>query len=233
MELRRSPNFDERPVGAAVDILLMHYTGMPTPEEALSRMCSEEAKVSAHYMVDEDGSVIFLVDEEARAWHAGVSSWCGESDINGCSIGIEIVNPGHEFGYRAFPDVQIEAVIDLAQGILERHDIMPERVLAHSDVAPARKEDPGELFPWDRLAANGVGRFFDPASVAQGVEISPFELQEKFKRFGYGIDVTGVIDDATMAVIRSFQRHFRPGQVDGAADPETLGLLEAYLTGRP
>lgn len=232
MKIRKSPNFDDRPAGSAVDILLLHYTGMRSAEEALTRMCSAEAKVSSHYMVDEDGAVISLVDEEARAWHAGVASWHGDCDINGRSIGIEIVNPGHEFGYRPFPDVQIEAVMSLGQEILQRHDISAERVLGHSDVAPMRKQDPGELFPWDRLAARGIGRFIEPGSVAPGAEITPAELQRRFKSFGYGVGITGEIDPLTEAVIGAFQRHFRPARFDGVADPETMGLLKAYLTAR-
>ena len=157
MKIRKSPNFDDRPVGTAIDILLMHYTGMRSAEEALTRMCSAEAKVSAHYMVDEDGTIISMVQESDRAWHAGVSYWLGKENVNGSSIGVEIVNPGHEFGYRPFPRSQIEAVIELCTGILERHPISPDRVLGHSDVAPSRKEDPGELFPWRTLSEAGIG----------------------------------------------------------------------------
>jgi N-acetylmuramoyl-L-alanine amidase len=233
MEKRPSPNFDLRPVGQAVNLLLMHYTGMVSAKEALGRMCSAEAKVSAHYMVDEDGSVVAMVDEDKHAWHAGASYWAGERDINGCSIGIEVVNPGHEFGYRAFPEPQIDAVIALSQEILTRHDIPAKRVLGHSDVAPERKEDPGELFPWARLAEAGIGRFIDPETVPSGPDLPPDELQKRFKKLGYGIEITGRIDEATTAVIRAFQRHYRSAQVDGIADGQTLGLLEAYLTGAP
>ena len=152
-----SPNFDERGSDTPVDILLMHYTGMETGAAALSRLCDADARVSAHYTVDEDGTIYAHVPEDKRAWHAGKSYWAGATDINARSIGIEIVNPGHEFGYRAFPDRQIEAVMELSQNIIARHSIPKERVLGHSDVAPARKQDPGELFPWSTLAAAGIG----------------------------------------------------------------------------
>ena len=147
-----SPNHDDRG-GAAIDMLVLHYTGMKTAEAALERLCDPAAKVSAHYTIDEDGTVYAHVPEARRAWHAGVSFWAGATDINSRSIGIELVNPGHEFGYRDFPDAQIAALITLCHGILLRHPIPSARVLGHSDVAPARKEDPGELFPWERLAA--------------------------------------------------------------------------------
>src|SRR6201992_4467423 len=151
-----SPNFDERPNGGHIDMLWMHYTGRQTGEAALARLTDPAAKVSAHYTVDRDGRVYRHVAEERRAWHAGVSYWAGERNVNARSIGIEIVNPGHEFGYVPFTDVQIAAVIDLSRGILSRHPITPSRVVAHSDVAPARKEDPGELFPWAHLAEFGI-----------------------------------------------------------------------------
>jgi N-acetylmuramoyl-L-alanine amidase len=152
---RPSPNHDAR--GTAIDMLVLHYTGMKTAEEALARLCDPQAKVSAHYTIDRDGRVYAHVPEERRAWHAGLSFWAGERNINGCSVGIELVNPGHEFGYEPFPETQIAALIDLAGEIMGRHAIPPGRVLGHSDVAPARKEDPGELFPWPQLADFGIG----------------------------------------------------------------------------
>ncbi|HNS88394.1 MAG TPA: N-acetylmuramoyl-L-alanine amidase, partial [Parvularculaceae bacterium] len=153
-----SPNFDER--GRAIDMIILHYTGMRTGKEALDRLCDPEAKVSAHYLVEEDGTIFALVPEEKRAWHAGVGAWKGEADLNARSIGVEIVNPGHEFGYRKFPKRQIDMVVALVKEIAGRHEIDPRLVLGHSDVAPQRKEDPGELFPWGKLAAEGlaVGR---------------------------------------------------------------------------
>jgi len=157
----RSPNHDARPEskdgGAAIDMLVLHYTGMKTAEEALARLCDPDAKVSAHYTIDRDGRVYHHVAEERRAWHAGVSYWAGERNVNARSIGIELVNPGHEFGYVPFAPEQIEALIDLSSGILARHPIAPARVVAHSDVAPARKMDPGELFPWKQLSDFGIG----------------------------------------------------------------------------
>ena len=153
----RSPNHDARPSGAAIDMLVLHYTGMKTADEALARLCDPEAKVSAHYTIGTDGRVYAHVPEERRAWHAGVSFWAGEANVNGRSIGIELVNPGHEFGYVPFAETQIAALIDLARTILARHPIPPAHVLGHSDVAPGRKMDPGELFPWARLAQSGIG----------------------------------------------------------------------------
>ena len=161
-----SPNQEPRPAGVAIDTLILHYTGMKTAKEALSRLCDPEAKVSAHYLVDEDGAVFLLVPEAKRAWHAGVSSWRGESNINDRSIGIELVNPGHEFGYRAFPEKQMAALIPLLRGILARHPIPQSRVLGHSDVAPGRKTDPGELFEWHRLAESGIGLWPDITKAA-------------------------------------------------------------------
>ncbi|HEX2479239.1 MAG TPA: N-acetylmuramoyl-L-alanine amidase, partial [Geminicoccaceae bacterium] len=152
-----SPNADDRPSWCAVDTLILHYTGMPTAAAALARLRDPDAKVSAHYLIDEDGDVVHLVPEERRAWHAGVSSWAGRARLNDCSIGIELVNPGHEWGYRPFTDAQYDACVELCRAILARWPIAPRGVLAHSDVAPARKQDPGELFDWARLAAAGVG----------------------------------------------------------------------------
>jgi N-acetylmuramoyl-L-alanine amidase len=154
---RRSPNHDERPAGAAIDILVLHYTGMKTAEEALARLCDPVARVSAHYTIDRDGRIYAHVPEARRAWHAGISWWAGETNVNARSIGIELVNPGHEFGYIPFAQPQIDALIELAKGIVSRHPIPAQRVVGHSDVAPARKTDPGELFPWQKLAEAGIG----------------------------------------------------------------------------
>lgn len=232
---RPSPNFDRRG-DAPIDILLLHYTGMPTAEAALARLTDPEAKVSAHYTVDEDGTVYAHVEESARAWHAGQSFWAGATDINARSIGIEIVNPGHEFGYRDFPDAQIEAVIRLAKDILARHPIPPARVLAHSDVAPSRKQDPGERFPWARLAAEGVGLWPEGARrphrplLKQGAEGSAVAvLQQKLAAFGYGVSQTGQFDGVTALVVAAFQRHFRPRAVTGMADGGTVGRLNRLL----
>ena len=214
---RPSPNFDTRG-GAPVDILVLHYTGMPSGETALARLRDPAAKVSAHYMIDEDGAVYALVPEEARAWHAGVSYWAGARDINACSIGIELVNPGHEFGYRAFPKAQIAALMELARGILARHPIPAWRVLGHSDVAPVRKDDPGELFPWKELAREGIGLW--PSKAADPGET---KVAEFLSRFGYDPEA---LPEKT---ITAFQRHFRPTRVDGMADAETRGLLAGLV----
>lgn len=229
MRERPSPNRDERPAGRDVDILLLHYTGMRSGAEALDRMCDPAAKVSAHYLIEEDGATWRLVPEALRAWHAGVASWAGATDINARSIGIELVNPGHEFGYRPFPEAQMAALEVLARRILARHEIPPCRVLGHSDVAPMRKEDPGELFDWRRLARGGIGLWPDSPPFLDGEVVDLRQLQAGLARFGYGVPQTGVADAATRAVVTAFQRHFRPERVDGAADPGTAGRLAALL----
>jgi N-acetylmuramoyl-L-alanine amidase len=222
---RPSPNHDARPARTPIDILLLHYTGMATAKAALDRLCEAAAKVSAHYLVDEDGTVYALVPEDRRAWHAGRSRWAGASDINGRSVGVEIVNPGHEFGYRPFPEAQMEAVADLAREIVARHAIPPARVLGHSDVAPRRKQDPGELFDWVRLAREGVGLW--PEDVDDGPQDTPpvAEIQAMLGRFGYGVPNTGVLDEETRIVLAAFQRHFRPSRVDGEIDGDTVARL--------
>jgi len=233
---RPSPNHDARPAGQVVDMLILHYTGMPTAEAALDRLCDPAARVSAHYAVDEDGTVTRLVAEERRAWHAGVASWRGDAAINARSIGIELVNPGHAFGYRAFPAPQLEALVALARGLVERHPIPARHVLGHSDVAPARKEDPGELFPWKALAARGIGLWppHEPVKGEMGMVLSEgsggpavHALQQALARFGYGVPVHGAFDRTTAQVVTAFQRHFRQSRVDGVADPETAQMAFA------
>ena len=235
-----SPNFGRRAAGKPVDILLLHYTGMPTAERALQWLCDPESSVSAHYFVFEDGRLVRLVNEEDRAWHAGKSFWAGETDINSRSIGIEIANPGHEFGYRAFPDRQIEALIRLCRDILSRHPIPPERVLAHSDVAPLRKEDPGELFPWDRLNAAGIGLYAPAAPIVDGPVVKLGDrgggvanLKQRFRDYGYGLAAEPEFDAETEAVVRAFQRHFRQAWVDGIADRSTVETLDRLLAALP
>jgi len=232
-----STNFDPRPKGQDVDILIFHYTGMPSAQAALDRLCDPVAKVSAHYVVDEDGDCYQLVDEGDRAWHAGVASWAGATDINARSIGIEVVNPGHEWGYRPFPAVQMAALGDLAGTILRRHPIPPQRVLAHSDVAPDRRQDPGELFGWSQLAEGGIGIM--PRNTLAPIELGTLgpgdrdaeveALQVKLASFGYGLDPSGIYDRATELVMRAFQRHFRPGRIDGIADAECQLALDDLL----
>ena len=235
-----SPNHGERRGGGAPDMIVLHYTGMESAAAALARLCEPAAEVSAHYFVHEDGRIIQLVAEARRAWHAGESVWAGDADVNSRSIGIEIVNPGHEFGYPDFPDKQIEAVIALCRDIIARHSIRADRVLAHSDVAPLRKQDPGEKFPWPRLHRAGVGHWVKPAAIAKGPALAPGErgeavasLQSMLARYGYGIAVTGDYDEATAAVVAAFQRHFRPARVDRITDGSTLTTLTDLLAARP
>jgi N-acetylmuramoyl-L-alanine amidase len=227
MRQRSSPNFDDRLPGCGVDTLILHYTGMPSATAALERLRDPAAKVSAHYLIDEDGTVVPLVPEERRAWHAGLSQWQGRACLNDCSIGIELVNPGHEWGYRPFTEAQYQAGIALCRAILARWPIPPGRVLAHSDVAPARKQDPGELFDWPRLAAAGIGLWPRPgAGAPRGVD----QLQSELARLGYGVAPSGRLDEPTRLVVTAFQRHFRPARVDGHPDRATLACLDGLLT---
>jgi N-acetylmuramoyl-L-alanine amidase len=225
---RPSPNHDARPAGRTVDILLLHYTDMESAEAALARLCDPDARVSAHYCIDEDGTVYRLVGEDRRAWHAGAASWAGASDINARSIGIELVNPGHSCGYQPFPEAQMAALTGLAKTVLARHPIPPNRVLGHSDVAPARKQDPGELFDWRALAAAGIGLWPDAAAAPE--PLPPMaEIQGRLARFGYEVPRHGRLDGDTRAVLAAFQRHFRPAAITGEADGETVACLEGLL----
>jgi N-acetylmuramoyl-L-alanine amidase len=247
-ELRPSPNHGERIGCTSPDMILLHYTGAPTGEhrdawlrdpagQALGWLTSPQSGVSAHYLVREDGGVVQLVSESRRAWHAGVASWRGVVDINSRSIGIEIVNLGHEAGLPDFPPVQIEAVTALCNSAMERCGIARERVLAHSDVAPGRKVDPGERFPWDVLARRGVGLWTAEVTAAPGArafaegdEGQPVRaLQAMFALFGYGLQMTGVFDAQTKAVVEAFQRHWRRSKVDGVADASTVGTLRELI----
>lgn len=217
---RPSPNHDARP--GAVDMLLLHYTGMRTAAAALERMCDPVAKVSAHYAIDQAGTVYRLVPEERRAWHAGVSFWAGAPRVNDRSIGIELVNPGHEFGYEPFPDAQIDALIPLCLDILKRHAIPAQQVLGHSDVAPDRKTDPGELFPWPRLAAHGIGLWPTPRAPSG-------DFTEMLSQFGYGVPPE--VDVPLDRVVAAFQRHFSPSCIDGVADAQCAAILAGLLAG--
>ncbi len=233
-----SPNFDARPAGVRPEILVLHYTDTETLDETLAILRDPARQVSAHYVVGEDGTIHALVDESVRAWHAGVASWRGLTDINARSIGIEIQNPGHRCGYRAFPDAQIDAVTELARAIVQRNEIAARDVVGHSDVAPARKRDPGELFPWARLAEAGVGLY--PAEVAPRRRIvrdfgpgerdqAVLEAQNDLVRFGYACPVDGVLDETTHDVLVAFQRRFRAWRFDGRLDGETHARLRALL----
>ncbi|MEG3124664.1 N-acetylmuramoyl-L-alanine amidase [Sphingomonas sp. GB1N7] len=218
-----SPNFDDRML--PVTMIVLHYTGMQDAESAIQRLTDPEAKVSAHYLIAEDGTVMQMVDEAKRAWHAGQSHWRGITDVNSASIGIEIVNPGHEFGYRAFPDQQIDALLTLVAGIKERHDIGRGNVVGHSDIAPKRKQDPGELFPWARLAKLRLAlprptkNLMDPGWTEGGFLLA-------LERFGYDVS------DKLAATV-AFQRRFRPELIDGEIDMECRCILLGLLLPKP
>lgn len=219
MENRRSSNYDARPAETPVDTLVLHYTGMANAEAALDRLCDEAAGVSAHYLIDEGGSVFSLVAEEFRAWHAGVAWWRGHSDINARSIGIELVNPGHEFGLTPFPEPQVLALINLACGILERHRVPSVNVVGHSDIAPRRKQDPGELFDWPRLARAGIGLWPGhcvPQEMGQG------QALQLLAEIGY--ETTDL-----KKTIEAFQRRYRPRRINGIIDRETAGMIASVL----
>jgi N-acetylmuramoyl-L-alanine amidase len=244
-----SPNFDSRD-GQAVDMLVLHYTGMPTAKDALDRLQDPNAKVSAHYVVDEDGTVYKMVDEENRAWHAGVSSWRGADNINHRSIGIEVVNPGD----RPFPKVQMDAVATLSKDIIMRHNIPSWNVVGHSDVAPGRKNDPGEFFDWKILAERGVGLLpnTDKSLLASLIEtpmkwvsrlfcVTPdlassssiSTLQKKLGQYGYPIDINGIYDEKSRTAVIAFQQHFRPSRVDGIWDNQCNAALDDLLRRAP
>ena len=231
-----SPNHGARRGDAPINMLVLHYTGMVSGAAALARLCSPDSEVSAHYLVDEAGAIVQSVPEARRAWHAGRACWHGETDINSCSIGIEIVNPGHEFDYPEFPDAQVAAVIALCKEIVGRHAIPPHRVLAHSDVAPGRKIDPGEKFPWARLAGEGIGLWVAPAPIRggrffqEGDRGEPVRaLQAMLASYGYDIDGSAVFGTKTRQAVAAFQRHFRPAKVDGVADVSTIETLHRLL----
>lgn len=217
-----SPNWNERKL--PVSMVVLHYTGMRTANDALDRMCNPAAEVSAHYMIDEDGTVIALVDEDKRAWHAGRSYWRGVTDVNSASIGIELVNPGHEFGYRLYPREQIEALLPLLADIVRRHDIPRANVVGHSDVAPARKQDPGELFPWEVLADHRLALSVPKLSMRL-IYDNPGAFYLALERFGYDIS-------DGRAAVRAFQRRFRPKRVDGEIDGQCGALLFELLLER-
>jgi N-acetylmuramoyl-L-alanine amidase len=238
-EVRVSPNFGPRRDPVRPDMILLHYTGMPDGPAAEDWLCDTASQVSSHYLVHENGRVVQMVRESDRAWHAGISSWQGHADINSASVGIEIVNPGHAYGYPDFPDGQIESLVVLCLDIVRRWDIAPERVLAHSDVAPGRKIDPGEKFPWRRLAEAGLGIWLeagppDARVLGPGDAGFPVEAtQVMLALFGYGIGPTGAYDSRTETVVSAFQRHFRPERVDGIADASTLDVLQRLLLAVP
>lgn len=222
-----SPNFDARDPLAPLRYIVLHYTGMKSGEEALARLRDPAAKVSAHYMIEEDGRIYALVDEASRAWHAGKSFWRGITDLNSASIGIELVNPGHEFGYRPFPQKQIDALVPLLKDIVARHNFDPRQaLLAHSDIAPQRKQDPGELFPWRELAEQGLGIWPEPAPSSQPATCA--ETQNLLRAIGYDCPNSGTCDDPTRAALTAFQRRYAPQNLTGQPDPQTIAMLRAF-----
>jgi N-acetylmuramoyl-L-alanine amidase len=238
-DVHPAANVEPRRDGRLPDLLLLHYTGMRSAAAAIAWLARADSKVSCHYVIDVDGRITQQVPEALRAWHAGLSCWAGETDINSCSIGIEIQNPGHEMGYHDFPAAQMTAVAALSRDICVRHRIGAARVLAHSDVAPLRKIDPGEKFDWAWLAAEGVGHWVPPSAVAEDAmcpelrSASVRAAQRLFVQYGYDIDVTGLMDEKSTAVIRAFQRHFRPQLISGLLDLSTLATLERLLQSLP
>ncbi|MCB1443217.1 MAG: N-acetylmuramoyl-L-alanine amidase [Methyloceanibacter sp.] len=231
-----SPNFEPRRDGRVPDTLILHYTGMESCEAARDWLVNVESKVSAHYLVDFAGVITQMVGEAERAWHAGQSFWSGETDLNSASIGIEIHNPGHDFDYPPFPDEQMRAVEALCLDIFSRHAIPRERVLAHSDIAPGRKRDPGERFDWARLARAGIGLWTEPVPLGEDAGLglgdeseAVAELQRDLKDFGYGVEVTSTYARGTETVVEAFQRHYRQARIDGRADRSTRETLKRLL----
>lgn len=227
-----SPNFNARRGGIAPDMVILHYTGMTSATAAIERLCDSSAQVSSHYLIGRDGICVRMVPEAARAWHAGASSWRGDTDINSRSIGIELVNPGHAHGYIDFPEAQMAALLRLLADIHARQAIAPGLVLGHSDIAPDRKQDPGERFDWPRLAAAGFGLWVPPAPVAAGELLmrrssgpKVRSLQKQLIAIGFGLVQTGEFDLATEQAVTAFQRHWRPETIDGRADISTLKTL--------
>lgn len=230
MKVRNSPNFDDRSADK-IKYLILHYTGMASGQEALERLCSKDAKVSAHYLVEEDGEIYSMVPEEKRAWHAGVSKWEDDVGLNDLSIGIEIVNtghpyPGYESVYRPFPEAQMQSVIKLSQRIIESHQIKPWHVLGHSDIAWRRKIDPGELFDWQRLSSEGIGLWPQPNLDMKNRKIENSTFLKKMAAYGYDIDDN---EDQLSETITAFQRHFRPQNMNGSLDKETVAILDSLL----
>jgi N-acetylmuramoyl-L-alanine amidase len=236
--LHASCNAGDRAKGFRPDMIVLHYTGMAAADQAVRWLSDPRSKVSCHYVVDERGHITQMVAECQRAWHAGASHWAGETDINSCSIGIEIQNPGHEHGYPDFPPAQMQAIADLCGDIAKRCKVPPERVLAHSDVAPGRKIDPGEKFDWAFLAKRGVGRWIEPAPLKDNARVldndaaARAEALELLRAYGYGIDDPGR-DNWFWHLIRTFQMHFRPARADGRLDAGTLDTLRRLVATLP
>lgn len=233
-----SPNFNDRPEHTLIDTLVIHYTGMKSAEAALNRLCDPKAEVSAHYCIEEEGTIHMLVDPTKRAWHAGISSWRGRENVNHFSIGIELINPGHEFGYRPFPEMQMNALLSLCSELVQRFPIEPRNVIGHSDIAPSRKQDPGELFNWKMLAEHHIGVWAESDKPLTPI-LSPDNiisvdavktLQNKLKRYGYAITADGVYDKETEAVIIAFKRHFCSESLDSSWNERSEHLLDQLLS---
>jgi len=234
-----TPNIEDRRKGCRADMVLLHYTGMSSAEKAIGWLANPKSKVSCHYVIDEEGRITQMAEETKRAWHAGVSHWAGNEDINSVSIGIEIQNPGHEHGYPDFPPAQMEAVAALCRDIARRRGVRPERILAHSDVAPGRKIDPGEKFNWAWLAKHGVGHWVKPAvpdheprALLDADAAAVTEALELLRAYGYGIENAGRHDWFSV-LVRSFQLHFRPALADGHLDVATLDTLRRLVATLP
>lgn len=234
-----SPNHGPRRIDGPPDMLIIHYTGMRDGASALARMCDPDSQVSAHYMIEEDGRIFQLVADDRRAWHAGAGFWAGERDVNSRSIGIELVNPGHEWGYRPFPAAQMRALADLAAHLLAAYPIPARHVLGHSDVAPLRKQDPGELFDWLGLAMAGIGLWPDPRP-ADGMAWDEDEIARLLAAFGYQVAADGISwaehrahgkswDETTQAALAAFQRHWAPGSLGRGIDRDSVAALRALV----
>lgn len=220
-----SHNFEVRPNGISPDLIILHYTDLPSVEEALHRLCDPEFKVSAHYLISKEGQIYQLVDPTYRAWHAGVSWWQGEKDINSRSIGIELDNLGHQFGPEPYPIIQINALVSLLGELVIRFQIPPHRIWGHSDVAPLRKMDPGELFPWQVLADKGYGIWPLKKMMYNSISMSTTEIQNALLKIGYYCPQTGIWDEESAAACRAFQRHFTPQEITGYATELTQHYL--------
>ena len=222
-----SPNFNERPTPKKVDLIVIHYTGMVTAQAALTRLCEPAAQVSSHYLIEKNGYLHELVDEKKRAWHAGISFWKGETDINGISLGIELDNGGHDFGLPAYPEDQIKTLLLLLDKLVTQYSLHKERIIGHSDVAPTRKRDPGEHFPWLVLHKKGFGLW--PESCAVNPEPqSIYEIQKKLGEIGYNCPFTGILDLQTTATIKAFQQHFTPQEITGTPTPNLRHTLSCF-----
>lgn len=235
---RPSPNYEARPVSTVIDTIIIHYTGMRSADDALQRLCDPVAKVSAHYVIDEEGCVYQLVEDSQRAWHAGLSYWRGKEQLNDMSIGIELVNPGHEFGYRPFPNAQIKSLIALCTQLIARHPIKQHHIIGHSDIAPKRKEDPGEFFNWQHLAEHGIG-------IWHGISLPPQKpkpliqkgdsnervstMQTQLAKYGYQIPQHGIFDDDTAATVIAFKRRFYPSNLEASWDSVAENMLQNLL----